>query len=1021
MEIKNFKQPKQTYGPDVRWWLAEGLHTDQTLKHDLDMLKESGFGAIEFLAMDDLGADDSLYGWGSEEWVHDSQLLFEETTKRGMGVSTTCGTNWSNCNLTSITPDDKAAAKELDYEIELLKAGESRNGKIPKCTLKMPGVTKQENLAVVAIKDLGVKEDGKHYLDRDSAIILTDQVKEERLEFQAPNDGDYILFFFWIHGTGQTAGPSASISYTVNYMDRYGIEAFKEYWDKEVITPDLQKTLEENGRAMMYMDSLELSTFSKGGQLWGYTFLDEFKERRGYDLTMYLPFIVKAPGMMEPVVSYTYYMEESRFAEKLYNDVYQTMTDLYMHNMMKPMKEWCNKHHMWLRSEISYGLPFEISQPGKYVDDVETESLEFASQIDSYRGLSGTAHVYDRLYSSETGAVMMNYKLPLNFYNQIIYTQFAAGVTKTVLHGYSSIAGSEAATYWPGHEGMWPMFSERFGSRQPAYQHYKEWTAMIARYQMMLRAGKPRMDLAMLRLDYNFNNLFFTEAYTMEEAELYAKHHMRNHEAFYWKDMQLQDAGYTWDYFAPQLLEEDFVDYNNGVLLPDGPGYKGLIIYQDVMPLSSAKKILVLAKKGLPILFVNGCTETIRPGVDKMYAKAACMTPFNDQKDEELDTIIEEIKALPNVYETDDQKETIQILREIGILPRTAFTEPNQNVLTLSRVDGDKVITYAYNMMYAEKESVTFRMEVEGKGKPYRLHCETGEIEEVGYYDTTDCTTILELTLAPGEACLYIIDTADEIIHAVEKEACDIVSENGVLYAKTYRNGTYRAVLSDGTEKTGEAVVPKNICLDKWELEVEDWNEGEKVEILENRGLGITTKEVYYETKKDKRSVGVTELKPWKEIVDIGPEVSGVGYYKTKITLPDNWDAMTGAVLKIESTNKNTAVVYVNGKKAPAFDIARPETDITEMLQSGENEITVEVSSTLNNRLLARGYFDTVLNTTIQYMMGANNATASETGAEGGSEESSVAAMLSKDFSSVPHDYGMVGKTVVEFYKKISL
>jgi hypothetical protein len=33
---------------------------------------------------------------------------------------------------------------------------------------------------------------------------------------------------------------------------------------------------------------------------------------------------------------------------------------------------------MTLRAEISYGLPFEIPQHGKYVDGIETESLEFA-------------------------------------------------------------------------------------------------------------------------------------------------------------------------------------------------------------------------------------------------------------------------------------------------------------------------------------------------------------------------------------------------------------------------------------------------------------------------------------------------------------------------------------------------------------------------------------------------------------------------------------------------------------------
>ena len=116
------------------------------------------------------------------------------------------------------------------------------------------------------------------------------------------------------------------------------------------------------------------------------------------------------------------------------------------------MQEWLHSVGMTLRAEISYGLPVEISQLGKYVDGIETESLEVASQIEPYRNLAGQAHIYNRIYSSETGAAMLNYMMGLDSYTQIIFTQFAAGVTRTVLHGYSSIAVSDASTYWPGHE-----------------------------------------------------------------------------------------------------------------------------------------------------------------------------------------------------------------------------------------------------------------------------------------------------------------------------------------------------------------------------------------------------------------------------------------------------------------------------------------------------------------------------------------------------------------------------------------
>lgn len=1012
--LEKLQKPDIKYWPDVRWWLAEGLHTDETLKMEISDLHDAGFGAVEFLAMEEPGADSKLYGWGSEEWVHDSHTIVEETTKHKMGVSMTSGTNWSNANLITITPDDKAAAKELDYAVETVKAKETKNGEILESVLTMPGVTKQELEAVVAIRIVGEKE-GKTYLDKDSAVVLTAGVQEGKFTWTAPSDGDYLVFYFWIHGTGQTAEPSVSTSYTINYIDKYGVEAFIEYWENTVLTPELRKNVEENGRTMMYMDSLELGTFGKGGQFWGYHFREEFEKRRGYDLTPYLPFILKEPGMMQPVYNYYYFSEDERFTEKLLNDLYQTMTDMYMDNMLKPMQEWLHTHNMTLRAEISYGLPFEISQPGKYVDGIETESLEFASQIESYRNLAGPAHIYNRTYSSETGATLLNYMMGLDFYTQIIFTQFAAGVTKTVLHGYSSIRGSEESTYWPGHEGMWPIFSERFGSRQPAFCHYNDWTSMIARYQMLLRQGKPRMDLGIVRLDYNFNNMVFTG----DEREVYEEKLMRGNEGIYWKDMKLQNAGYTWDYFAPQILEEDFVDFANEELLPDGPGYQALILYQNVLPVKTAEKLLKLAAKGLPILFVNGVNETLRPfGVTRTYAKAAEMTPFNDGEDARLQEIVEKMKALPNVREVENQADTYAVLLEMGIRPRTEFAESNKNILTHVQEDGGRRYVFAYNMQYTETEAFSFTMKVQGEGKVYRVDCWNAEVEEAGCFRAENGRTVLDITLAPGEACMYVIDQNEAAgVHAVSTNADKVVKTDAGFAVIATKSGEYEVEFSDGSKKTVTVEAPKDIELPVWSLEVEDWNEGEKREIIEDRGLGIVTKEVYYETKKDKIFVGETELKPWKDIEKIGKEVSGIGFYETKVTLPADWSKENGAILKMESTNKHTVAVYVNGKKAKVVDFDALAVDISDLLKDGENELRVEVSSSLNNRLMARGYYEQGKTSSMALADNANNAMSSEESRG----EAGADAMPLFDVHAEVKDYGMVGDVKLVTYTKVEI
>jgi hypothetical protein len=530
---------------------------------------------------------------------------------------------------------------------------------------------------------------------------------------------------------------------------------------------------------------------------------------------------------------------------------------------------------------------------------------------------------------------------------------------------------------------------------------------MLARYQMILRQGKPRIDLGILRLDYNFNNMYM---FGTGEKDLYENQLMRANQGVYWQDMGLQNAGYTFDYFAPQILEDKDIGYAAGELAPDGPGYRALLIYQEALPLSSAKRILALARAGLPVVLVNGLTEKIRPAVSKTHGKAASCSPFNAESDGELAAVIGELKALANVVELDDQSKTNEALRSLGVRPRAAFTEPNKNILSALREDGDKRYIFLYNYLYTQREAFEFGVTLEGSGKPRRLNCWTGEVEEPGLYTRDEAHTTLKLTLSPGEAVLIELDTAGaDSLYAlstgVDTANAAVIRQGDTLALRAFQSGTYTVKLSDGAEKKVEVAVPENIPLKTWDLEVEDWDEGEKKTIVEDRGLGIVTKEVYYETKKTRIPVGRTELKPWREIPALGPAVSGVGCYKTSFTLPESWSAENGALLCIGSTQGNSAAVYVNGKKAPAFDFNRRKLDITALLIPGENSVTVEVSSTLNNRLLARNYPEIVAK------MGERMA-QDFSEAEGVEEMSNMMKVKPPD----PQDYGMTGEVKILTY-----
>ncbi|WP_213815130.1 glycosyl hydrolase [Glaciihabitans sp. dw_435] len=950
---RNIATPAIEFRPELRWWLAEGLHTDETLRYEVETAHRLGFGGMEFLAMDEGEIDHARYGWGSEEWVHDSQIVVEETTSRNMSVSFTSGTNWSNANLPTIDADHPAAAKELDVVSEELAAGTSRSGPLPRIDLSVassentvPGergeIRTQQFVAVVAIRAVP-GEDSATVLDAESVIYLTGDVTDGSLDWTAPGTGTWRLFVYWMHGTGQTASPSATINWTVNYLERAGVDAVIEYWDTVVLTPALREQIARNPRAQMYMDSLELATYGAGGLFWGEHIAEEFRTRRGYDITTWLPFLSRnAPFMASSTVYHHDPLTNQRVTvEKVRFDYVRTLTDLYIENMLRPFAEFLHANGMTLRSEISYGLPFELTRPGPEVDGIETESLEFGSQIDGYRLLAGPAHLFGKQYSSETGATTRNHILDHRFYDQIIATQLAAGVTKTVLHGWASMAGAEGVTEWPGHEGMWSMFSERFDTRQPASEFYPLWNAAIGRYQFLLRQGLPRIDVGILHTDHFTDNvsgiaLVDEAGRRVPDEDAYGSSWMRDRENHWWQDLGMQDAGWSYEFFDGTLLLRDDVTIGDGLIQPGGPGYQALIVFQNALDPDAAAKLLDWAREGTKVLLVHG-TRELKSLVNRTYTsheRAAELTPGLDGRDAELAATIAELLALPTVSEIDDAAHTVVALRALGVMGRAEFVGDNPNVLSHLREDGELLHLYLYHFLYETGEETTVDVTLPGNGAVYRINGWSGEVRPQQGVRHRDGRTIVTVTLAPGETALLTLDRSAD--------------------------GKDSAAETHGTVAD----------IAEWQIAVDSWDAGENQLITEDRGRGYESREVRPLTAVTRLDAGTGALRPWKDIAGIGPEVSGVGSYRSTFTL--NGDPVDGARYTVDlgSTGGGLGSVRINGGDEVGFDTSSPVVDVTGLVHAGENTIEVRVASSLNNRLLARGYYAKLPDVVAEMLLG---------------------------------------------------
>ncbi len=748
-----FVEPAMEYWPEARWWLAEGSNTDETIKETVQSAYDSGLGAVEFATLE-AGVDAKTYSWGSEEWVNDSHKVIEAATELGMGASFTSGTHWKTANLPGLDPNSDAASQELAVTTQNVADGEAFEGVIP-----MPeaaeGITSQKLAAVFAAK-VNSADETTSKLDAASIVEITDSAQQTedgcQVSFTAEG-GDYVIFTYWQRGTAQVCTPSVDTNHAINYFAIDGFNAFKEYWEQNILTDEMKQLIAENGNVQLFMDSLELA-LSGGFVYWTSQFREEFEARKGYDI---MPYIMLMMGGRD---TSSYVLDGEEVLNKKYtNDFKDVITQLYIEYLMQPMADFMHENGIELRAQIAYGQTMEASLPIQTLDYVESESLNGNDQPEVYRFQAGAQHLYDiNEFSSETGATWVNYAWSLkHILENPIYTEFLGGVNRVIYHGISSIWGPEG-TAWPGYEGMYGDISERMDVRQPFYQDLKAFNTHLARIQQALRYGQPQMDVGLLTLMYGdisermdvrqpfyqdlkaFNTHLariqqalrygqpqmdvglLTLEYNMRTAYGQPFSHLLEHQGYYWPDMNMQDAGYTYEYFNPQILTQENIVAENGQVDPDGVSYQALIVWQEALPADVAQKLVEYANQGVKILILDGAAQYTpwNDGQDEAqklveYANqgvkilildgAAQYTPWNDGQDEALAAAMEELKKSENAVTITAEAEAANALAELGVQPRTAFAEPNQALMTVFRADKEAAYMFVNN--YTQKKETT--------------------------------------------------------------------------------------------------------------------------------------------------------------------------------------------------------------------------------------------------------------------------------------------------------------------------
>ncbi|GAA1057262.1 hypothetical protein GCM10017608_07230 [Agromyces luteolus] len=809
---------------------------------------------------------------------------------------------------------------------------------------------------------------GSVLLDPGSVVDVTDDVVDGELAyaFAAGNGNPWVLIDF-------VQAPSALIAqrggytptqpnYVVDHLSRGGVEIQADFWDEHILTDAVRANLARIGRGAVFEDSLELGTAQK----WTWDFLDEFEERRGYDPTLVLPALAGAgiQGTGAPA------FEFAEIGEQVREDYRQTMSDLFVDEYVTPMQEWAAGHGLDFRVQ-PYGIPISSAAAAAAAGIAEGESLNFGSPNalgaeQDYRVLSGGAHLSGKdLVSTECCAVFQGgYRSSAagpnvggqfgeggdgtqvgGRYSQglldSINKAYAGGVNQVVWHGYAyrdapkgvGTSGRDGGT-WPGYQ-PWDIFgvisvNDVFGQRQASWADYAEINDSLARTQLVLRQGRATVDLGVYYEDLGLIG--------SSVSDQQPRQHMLG------TDSATSSAGYTYEYVAPDLLEDPTLEADgDGGLFGDRSDFEAIVLNdQATIGLGSAERLLTLAEQGLRI-FVVGDQPTATTGAE----------PEADR----LADVVAALLAEPTVVEVADEASLPDALDAAGIRP-TATPEHATSALGLVRREA-RGITYdfAYNR---SGEEIVENLTLAGNGRPFLLDTWTGAISPIAEYSAGDGIVTVPVRIAPYDKVIVALSTTGAIsgkggdpvqapaLHAVRSDGD--VSATGAgkrLVLRASQNGEFETELSDGTRRvTVVEGLTDAVRLDDWNLLAQTWGPGANA---------YTTAKVD-QAAFDLTTDGDGRLASWRSItapVDLS-RASGIGTYTTTFDLPSAWTEPDGAYLDLGDV-LDTAQVTVNGVQVTVNQSDRSRIDLGTALQAGENTLTVQVATTMFNAVRATG------------------------------------------------------------------
>lgn len=658
--------------------------------------------------------------------------------------------------------------------------------------------------------------------------------------------------------------------------------------------------------SVAWEDSMEMQS----SLWWTPTFFDRFEKARGYDITTCLPYLIKKENFWNSgstPYSDTFSSKNTSVGDKCNDDYHTTLNEGYQ-EYLGAYETWAHGLGIQYSAQPAYNLPMSMLDDVAILDAPEGESLGFSDIIDMYRQFSGPAHLANiSVISSECGALSgAPYRQTMNDLLWSVRRGLSAGISMHVLHGFA-YSGEYTNTTWPSYTTFAYSFSEMWNQHQPSWIHMNDSLAYIARNQYVSQAGPPSVDLAF----YHYS------APQAIESQ--------------YSDSNLETPGYTYEYLSAGNLQAPEAVVEGGILAPNGPSYKAIVFSnQTLISAAGAAKLHEFATAGFPVFFVG---STDFSSIGKAPGEAQNVTST-------MNSILN--SGLDNVHTVATSAHLPDALSSAGILPKVSFSDATSWYPFWRRADG---IDYAY--IYNDGDSTqTVDVKFDTTGTPYQFDAWTGAITPVLQYTTTPTSLTIPITLAANQTTILGFAPANASSPSLPAApSTHITSSTGAVVGLTpSTNGTPSAhltgpasfTLSNGQSRNLTATPPPATTLSTWDIIIEDWQR--------------TANHLSMDTSITHHNFSATPLAPWSHLDPALVNASGIGHYTTSF----NATTTTTARLHLGPVT-NTIRAWLNGRVLPPIDLTNAVVDVSGYLQRGANQLEVEVSTTLFNRVRAYG------------------------------------------------------------------